>query len=482
MNFVDKLLGARLQQKLLLARLLVLMSFQLWRIFIRRKKTVEDRYHGQKLTMQTFASNGGSDLEGSVSKGSSDGKCNSMHSDSEDDKLHEFAADSIKDDDDDYSGRKDGDDNNHSDSVNSADAKEILGNEKHEKDVSLQSHSSKRLAGIAIHPDAGTGNLGTKNRLRQRPVIKSALDSVVPDSEDDISLDNTESGTSGPENSPRDAVVEELIMAEELDVLWKVLRLTEDEEENIETADDTNESRLGKGKTWLIGKLLTTRPFNKDAMMATMKIIWKLSQEVEIVALEENLFLFKFQRDWRPEEYVFEKASFWIRIYNLPLGMRNTNIAKRIGMRVEIDITKPLRRTVKLAGGEGRKDAWGRIAYERLPTFCYCFGLLGHIDTDCAAKIEGTDDNQETHHYGDWLRASPLKKGLTFNKKLSSSARTEEFLAQMKTKTDGMSRTGNCPPARGGCLARCLTLEDNDSSLKGNSLYSYIINKQTPRG
>ncbi|XVF48508.1 hypothetical protein PTKIN_Ptkin03bG0196200 [Pterospermum kingtungense] len=132
-------------------------------------------------------------------------------------------------------------------------------------------------------------------------------------------------------------------------------------------------------------------------------------------------------------------------------------------MRVEIDITKPLRRTVKLAGGEGRKDAWGRIAYERLPTFCYCFGLLGHIDTDCAAKIEGTDDNQETHQYGDWLRASPLKKGLTFNKKLSSSARTEEFLAQMKTKTDGMSRMGNCPPARGGCLARCLTLEDNDS-------------------
>ncbi|XVF48483.1 hypothetical protein PTKIN_Ptkin03bG0194000 [Pterospermum kingtungense] len=180
----------------------------------KRRKTVEERNHRQKLTRQTSASDGGSDVdgsvskgssdvEGSVSKGSSDGKCNSMHSDSEDDKLQEVAADSIEDDDDDYSGRKDGDDNTHSDSGNSANAKEISGNEKHEQDISLQSHSSKRLAGIAIHPAAGTGSLGTKNRLRQRPVINSALGSVVPDSEDDISLDNTESGTSGPENSPK---------------------------------------------------------------------------------------------------------------------------------------------------------------------------------------------------------------------------------------------------------------------------------------
>lgn len=162
-----------------------------------------------KLTRQTFASNGGSDVEGSVSKGSSDGKGNSMHSDTEDDKLQEAAADSNEDDDDDYSSKKDDNDNNDNGSGNFVDEKEILGNENHEKDISKQSHSSKRLCGIAIHPAAGTGNLGTKNRLRQRPVINSALDSIVPDSEDDNS-DHTNSGISGPENLPREAVLEEV--------------------------------------------------------------------------------------------------------------------------------------------------------------------------------------------------------------------------------------------------------------------------------
>ncbi|XWS72585.1 hypothetical protein CRYUN_Cryun02cG0052500 [Craigia yunnanensis] len=171
-------------------------------IELTKRKTIEDRSHGQKLARQAFASNGDG---GSVSKGSSDGKGNSMRSDTEDDKFQDAGADG-NDDVDDYSTRKDDDDNNGSDSSNSADEMGNLGNVNHEKDMSMRSRWSKRLAGVAIHPAVGTGNLGTKNRLRQRPVINSALDSIVPDSEDDISLDHTNSGISDPENLPRDAV------------------------------------------------------------------------------------------------------------------------------------------------------------------------------------------------------------------------------------------------------------------------------------
>ncbi|XVE52836.1 hypothetical protein DITRI_Ditri02bG0156200 [Diplodiscus trichospermus] len=150
-------------------------------------------------------------------------------------------------------------------------------------------------------------------------------------------------------------------MTDQLDDLWKFLRLTEDEEDDIKTTDTTEDSAAEEGKNWLVGKLLTTRPFNKDAMMATMKSISKLHREVEIAFLEDNLFLFKFQGgkdkervmegaawsfdkhmlifheykgDWRPEEYIFQKASFWIRVYNLPLGMRSKSIAERIGQRM----------------------------------------------------------------------------------------------------------------------------------------------------
>ncbi|XVF64737.1 hypothetical protein PTKIN_Ptkin09bG0191200 [Pterospermum kingtungense] len=149
--------------------------------------------------------------------------------------------------------------------------------------------------------------------------------------------------------------------AKELDELWHVLKLTEDEEDSIKTTGDTEENTNTDGKHWLVGKLLTTRPFNKDTMIGTMKVIWKLTRGVEIMALEDNLFLFKFLcgkdrdrilegapwsfdrhmlmfhdfvGDWRPEEYVFEKVAFWIKIYNLLLGMRTSATRETIGWRL----------------------------------------------------------------------------------------------------------------------------------------------------
>ncbi|XVF51641.1 hypothetical protein PTKIN_Ptkin04bG0200700 [Pterospermum kingtungense] len=132
-----------------------------------------------------------------------------------------------------------------------------------------------------------------------------------------------------------------------------------------------------------------------------MKMIWKLSKEVVAVAFEENLLLFKFQGE-RDKSRILEGA----RVYGLPLGMRNKAIGERIGkkirhpikvdnyldsggcgfflrIRVEIDVTKPLRRAVKLLEGDGKKEIWGRITYKWLTTFCYSCGKLGHTDVDC---------------------------------------------------------------------------------------------------
>ncbi|XVF67325.1 hypothetical protein PTKIN_Ptkin10aG0112000 [Pterospermum kingtungense] len=146
-------------------------------------------------------------------------------------------------------------------------------------------------------------------------------------------------------------------MADELSNIWKVLNLIEEEKDNIRTEDDSIDNTTTLTKNWLVGKLHTNRPFNKTALMGTMKVIWKLMDEVEITALEENLFLFKFsgskdkervlegapwsfdkhmllfqdfKGELKPEEYVFNTAHIWIRIYELPLGMRNKNTRIRI--------------------------------------------------------------------------------------------------------------------------------------------------------
>ncbi|XVF30555.1 hypothetical protein REPUB_Repub16aG0068100 [Reevesia pubescens] len=98
-----------------------------------------------------------------------------------------------------------------------------------------------------------------------------------------------------------------------------------------------------------------------ETLVATLKIISKLAKEVVIQIIEENLFLFKYQTradknrvlegaPWsfdkhlivlqeydmnlRPNGYTFTKSSFWIRIYDLLLGMRNQAMAEKIGWKI----------------------------------------------------------------------------------------------------------------------------------------------------
>lgn len=101
-----------------------------------------------------------------------------------------------------------------------------------------------------------------------------------------------------------------------------------------------------------------------------------------------------FNGDFRPSDYKFERTFIWTKIYGLPLNLMKMDIAERIEnkigasqkidtsmtrsgwvknlrIRVEIDITKPLRRFVTISRGGGKEDICERVSFERLPMFCY---------------------------------------------------------------------------------------------------------------
>ncbi|XVF60618.1 hypothetical protein PTKIN_Ptkin08bG0062500 [Pterospermum kingtungense] len=63
-------------------------------------------------------------------------------------------------------------------------------------------------------------------------------------------------------------------------------------------------------------------------------------------------------------------------------------------LRVELDVTKPLRRAVKIFGGGNKKETWARVSYEILSAFCYCCGLLGHSEGDCEADNSEGDNSK----------------------------------------------------------------------------------------
>ena len=51
-------------------------------------------------------------------------------------------------------------------------------------------------------------------------------------------------------------------------------------------------------------------------------------------------------------------------------------------IRVDIEITKPLRRFIMLSNTTGKNDLWAQLSYERLPLFCYDCGIIGHSEIE----------------------------------------------------------------------------------------------------
>jgi hypothetical protein len=136
-----------------------------------------------------------------------------------------------------------------------------------------------------------------------------------------------------------------------------------------------------------------------------------------------------FDGSKRMKDLEFSHISFWVRVFDLPLGMMDSAngmvLGNRIGkalvvdieddgsavsgflrIKVKIDIRKPLMRGILLEGEEGEEDCWCPIRYEYIPNFCYGCGCLGHVEKECDSCVEEEAGNKQ---YGDWLRVTPTR-------------------------------------------------------------------------
>ena len=86
-------------------------------------------------------------------------------------------------------------------------------------------------------------------------------------------------------------------------------------------------------------------------------------------------------------------------------------------VRVDLQLDKPLRRGGKIASVDGEKF-WVSFRYERLPTFCFHCGRLGHDLKHCQ-EISNSQDS--SNQYGDWLRAQGSFK-TNFDRSRSTSS------------------------------------------------------------
>ncbi|GMP90113.1 hypothetical protein CsSME_00041385 [Camellia sinensis var. sinensis] len=190
-------------------------------------------------------------------------------------------------------------------------------------------------------------------------------------------------------------------MSDSIEDLARRLVLTEEEEVEVVVDEAHIHSTKAKAGLCLVGKLLTVRPFNMDALWSTLTLVWKASKGVVFKTLGDNSFLIPFGHivdkcrvmingPWsfdkqlvmlkefngalQPSEITFSTMEFWVHKSNLPLismtrdagvllgnnlgkfvdmeyGDRGISWGRTLRIRVEISIDKPLWRGLKLALG-----------------------------------------------------------------------------------------------------------------------------------
>ncbi|TXG48428.1 hypothetical protein EZV62_027722 [Acer yangbiense] len=150
----------------------------------------------------------------------------------------------------------------------------------------------------------------------------------------------------------------------------------------------------------LAGKIFSPDLVNRDAFRALIPRIWKLQEGVEIEVVTKPI------RKRAIQGLKFDMVDFWVQISNLPLLCMTKEIAHFLGgiigevkevdtsptgyclvkflrVRVAVTITKPLQRFLRVdVLGDGEETVMP-IQYERLPSFCFNCGLVGHIIRGC---------------------------------------------------------------------------------------------------
>jgi hypothetical protein len=248
------------------------------------------------------------------------------------------------------------------------------------------------------------------------------------------------------------------MMAEDLSRMWENFSLADDEEEAVEVQATDFQEVTTWGRDCIIGKLVTDRYVSMEAVKNGLQRGWKSKGTQKFKVLGENLFIieFEFEQDKKrvleggpwdfegslflvedyddrttPANIKFDRASFWIRMSQLPLGCMGREVGRKIGatvgvveavdtdargvawgeylrVKISVDLSKPLARGRKI-NLEGTPK-WIPFKYEKLPKFCFQCGVISHGPGGCMKRNE-MKNQRDTNQFGPWLRApSPPRR------------------------------------------------------------------------
>lgn len=233
----------------------------------------------------------------------------------------------------------------------------------------------------------------------------------------------------------------------------------EEEENSAFVLEGEGDAETNKYELCLVGRFLTGKSINVNAMKTKMADVWKPALGVNIKELEVGVFLFQFfhkeDKAWvlRGGPWSFDNAmlvlaeipngedpmsvplwylNVWLQIFDLPSGFMSEAVGKLLGnffgefleydcknnsslwrefmrIRVRLDVRKPLKRRKKITKKNGG-EVMVSCKYERLGEFCFTCGMLSHTERYCKKFLSRASD-EGSQEWGSWLRAPPRRTG-----------------------------------------------------------------------
>ncbi|TXG69420.1 hypothetical protein EZV62_004355 [Acer yangbiense] len=144
----------------------------------------------------------------------------------------------------------------------------------------------------------------------------------------------------------------------------------------------------------------------------------------------------------------FNRVVFWVQVFNAPLicmtkemgeflgslirdlvdidiGVTGECFGKFMRLKVAIDVTKPLKRFLRLELQKG-EESMLLLRYEKLPKFCFHYGVISHSYLECSIRKEDVRNDANTDlNFGPWFRASNppgQNKGYVFQRYKSTGS------------------------------------------------------------